>query len=164
MSLKNTDQKCAGDTVSVFTDTPFWDSEKTQKVIPPVEDNKLENVEKAALASESTDEVGEEEKYPEGGLRAWLVVFGSWCALFAALGLLNTLGTFQSYISTHQLSHYSDGAIGWIFSIYTFMAWFCGIFIGPLFDKWGPKWLILAGSACVVGAMMLLGECTGKLE
>src|ERR1700728_1443904 len=42
--------------------------------------------------------------YPEGGLRAWLVVFGSWCAMLAALGTMNTLGAFQSYIITHQLS------------------------------------------------------------
>jgi MFS family permease len=165
MTLKDTDQKFASDTVSRSIDPPVWDSGKTQTITPLIEENKLQNVEKDALAPESTEEeVVEEEKYPEGSLRAWLVVFGSWCALFAALGLLNTLGTFQSYISTHQLSHYSDGTIGWIFSIYTFMAWFCGIFIGPLFDKWGPKWLILAGSVCVVGAMMLLGECTGMSE
>jgi len=52
---------------------------------------------------------------------------------------MNTLGIFQAYISTHQLSTYSEGTIGWIFSIYTFMAWFCGIFVGPLFDKYGPR-------------------------
>ncbi|KAF2970559.1 hypothetical protein GQX73_g3017 [Xylaria multiplex] len=45
-----------------------------------------------------------DETYPEGGLEAWLVVFGSWCGLVAALGLLNTLGTLQAYVSTHQLS------------------------------------------------------------
>jgi MFS family permease len=76
---------------------------------------------------------------------------------------MNTLGIFQAYIATHQLSNYSEGTIGWIFSIYIFMAWLCGIFVGPLFDKYGPRWLISVGSVCVVGSMMLLGECTGKL-
>lgn len=33
--------------------------------------------------------------YPEGGLRAWLVVFGSFCGLVAALGLMNTIGVYQ---------------------------------------------------------------------
>lgn len=33
--------------------------------------------------------------YPEGGLRAWLVVFGSFCGLLAALGLMNTVGVYQ---------------------------------------------------------------------
>ena len=114
--------------------------------------------------SDSIQAVGNVTKYPEGGLRAWLVVFGSFCALFASLGIMNSLGTFQAYISNHQLSHYSQGNIGWIFSVYTFMAWFCGIFIGPVFDKYGPRWLILGGSVCVVGSMLLLGECTGKRQ
>ena len=28
--------------------------------------------------------------YPEGGLRAWLVVLGSFCAMLGAFGILNT--------------------------------------------------------------------------
>lgn len=117
-------------------------------------------------SSDDSDEALQDDKdeadYPEGGLRAWLVVLGSWCALTASLGIMNTLGTFQTYISSNQLADYSDGTIGWIFSLYTFLAWFCGIYVGPLFDKYGPRWLILAGSACVVSSMMLLGICSGK--
>lgn len=119
--------------------------------------------EKTSTRQDSPEDVHLETIYPEGGLQAWLVVLGSWCALFASLGIMNSLGTFQVYISTHQLANYSDGTIGWIFSIYTFMAWFCGIFIGPLFDLYGPRWLVAVGSICVVGSMFLLGECTGKL-
>jgi MFS family permease len=63
---------------------------------------------------------------------------------------MNTLGIFQAYISTHQLSTYSEGTIGWIFSIYTFMAWFCGIFVGPLFDKIRAKMVDMCGK-CVCG-------------
>jgi hypothetical protein len=33
--------------------------------------------------------------YPEGGLRAYLVVFGSFCGLLAALGIMNTVGLYQ---------------------------------------------------------------------
>lgn len=42
--------------------------------------------------------------YPEGGLRAWLVVFGSFCGLLAALGLMNTVGVYQGmyYCETRQ--------------------------------------------------------------
>ena len=29
---------------------------------------------------------GEDEVFPEGGLRAWLVVFGGWCGLFGSMG------------------------------------------------------------------------------
>lgn len=148
------------------TSTPSNKSETDDVEITQSDQNQLsksdlEYVEKFPPSS-SIEDIEIETEYPEGGLQAWLVVFGSWCALCSSLGLMNTLGIFQAYISTHQLSTYSEGTIGWIFSIYTFMAWFCGIFVGPLFHKYGPRWLICVGSVCVVGSMVLLGECTGK--
>ncbi|KAI1114045.1 major facilitator superfamily domain-containing protein [Nemania sp. NC0429] len=101
-----------------------------------------------------------EESYPEGGLEAWLVVLGAWCGVVAALGLLNTLGTFQTYLSTHQLSEYSEGTVGWIFSLFTALCFFCGVYIGPLFDKYGPRWLIGPGSLAVVASIMITSVCT----
>ncbi|OIW31158.1 MFS general substrate transporter [Coniochaeta ligniaria NRRL 30616] len=101
-----------------------------------------------------------EETYPEGGRRAWLVVLGSWLALFASLGIMNILATFQTYVSTHQLSHYDSGTIGWIFSLYTFLCFFLGIYIGPIFDKYGPRYLILGGTIALAVSLMLLSICT----
>jgi hypothetical protein len=108
----------------------------------------------------ASQEVQEEETYPEGGLRAWLIVFGSFTGLMASLGIANTLGTFQAYISENQLSTYNESAIGWIFSLYAFMAFFLGIYIGPAFDKYGPRILVLAGSICLIVSMFALGHCT----
>ncbi|KAL9598394.1 MAG: hypothetical protein Q9179_003922 [Wetmoreana sp. 5 TL-2023] len=48
--------------------------------------------------------------YPEGGRRAWLVVLGSFSGMVASFGLLNTIGTFQAYLSTHQLAHFANRA------------------------------------------------------
>ena len=31
----------------------------------------------------------------EGDLKAWLVVFGAWCAMVPSMGLLNTLAKLQ---------------------------------------------------------------------
>jgi hypothetical protein len=104
----------------------------------------------------------DEEPYPEGGRRAWLVVLGSWLALFSSLGLMNILATFQTYVSTHQLASYSSDTIGWIFSLYTFLAFFLGIYIGPIFDKHGPRYLILAGTVCLGLSLMLLSISTGE--
>lgn len=81
----------------------------------------------------------------------------------AALGVTNTIAAFQLYVSTHQLSQYSEGSIGWIFSLYTFLAFFCGVYIGPVFDKFGPRWLILVGSVCIGASLMLLSVCKGIL-
>ncbi|KAI1080527.1 MFS general substrate transporter [Whalleya microplaca] len=100
------------------------------------------------------------ETYPEGGLQAWLVVLGAWCGLVASLGLMNCIATFQTYVAAHQLSDYDEGTIGWIFSFYTALAFFCGVYIGPLFDKYGPRWLIGPGSICVVVSVMLMSICT----
>ena len=103
-----------------------------------------------------------DETYPEGGLEAWLVVFGAWCGLLGALGLMNSLGTFQTYITVHQLSSYDEGTVGWIFSTYSALAFLFGVYIGPLFDKFGPRWLIFSGSISVVASMMALSVCTGR--
>jgi MFS family permease len=104
----------------------------------------------------------DEHNYPEGGLRAWLVVLGSWCGFIASLGIANTMGSFQAYISENQLASYSTGQIGWIFSLYAFLTFACGIYIGPLFDVYGPRWLVLPGSASVCATMFLLGVCESE--
>ena len=105
-----------------------------------------------------------EETYPEGGRAAWTVVLGSWLALVSSLGLMNTIATLQIYISKHQLANYSQGTIGWIFSIYTFLSFFLGVYIGPVFDKFGPRWLVVSGTLCLVTSLMLLSICSGKLH
>jgi len=97
--------------------------------------------------------------YPEGGLRAWLVVFGSFCGMTAAFGFMNTIGVFHTYVSQNQLLGYSESTIGWIFSFYVFLAFFCGLQIGPVFDAKGPFWLMVSGGILLTAATMLLGLC-----
>lgn len=101
--------------------------------------------------------------FPEGGLAGWLSVFASFCAMLSIFGLINSSAVFESYFSTHQLKDYSSSQIGWIFSLYLFMVFFVGIHIGPIFDKHGPRWLVLCGNLFMVLSLMLLGFCTGKL-
>lgn len=106
----------------------------------------------------STDAYG--NTYPEGGLRAWLCVLGSFSGLTVALGMMNTIGTYHAYLTTNQLRGVSESAIGWIFGIYAFLAFFCGIQIGPIFDTYGPRQLIFAGSVVLLLSQLLLGICT----
>lgn len=96
--------------------------------------------------------------YPDGGLQAWLVVLGSFSGMLASFGLMNTVGTFQAYLITHQLAHEFPSAVGWIFSIYTFLAFGCGLQIGPVFDAKGPRWLVFGGSVCLVVGMIGVSE------
>lgn len=106
----------------------------------------------------STDVYG--NTYPEGGLQAWLVVFGSFMGLVGCMGPCNSVSVFQAYIATHQLKDESEGSIGWIFGVYSFMLFFCGIQVGPIFDAKGPRLLVFIGSICIVVALVLLGSCT----
>ena len=101
--------------------------------------------------------------YPEGGLKAWSVVFGSFSGMTASFGVLNSVGTFQAYLSTHQLAQESPSSVGWIFSLLAFLTFFCGVQIGPVFDAKGPRWLVAAGSVLLFAGMMGVAESTSKL-
>lgn len=116
------------------------------------------SMETAVKAGISFDEEGNE--YPEGGLQAWLVVAGGFSGMMACFGYMNTVGTYQAYLATHQLSAYSESSIGWIFSVYIFLAFGAGVQVGPMFDKHGPFYLVLAGATCVLLSIFLLGVCT----
>lgn len=101
--------------------------------------------------------------YPEGGLRANLVVLGSFSGMVAGFGLVNSVGTFQAYVATHQLREYSPSAVGWIFGLYLFLAFFGGVRVGPVFDDRGPRGLVLGGSVCLVVGMVGVASSTGRL-
>lgn len=66
---------------------------------------------------------------PDGGLEAWLVVFGGWCALFCTFGLINCVGVFQEYYLSHQLKTYDASAVSWITSAQVFFMVFCGVVV-----------------------------------
>ncbi|KPI41109.1 Riboflavin transporter MCH5 [Cyphellophora attinorum] len=106
----------------------------------------------------STDAYG--NTYPEGGFAAWFCVFGSFCGLMCALGMMNTIGTYQAYLSANQLSDQTESAVGWIFGIYAFLSFFCGIQIGPWFDAKGPRVPVALGSVLILATYLLLGLCT----
>ncbi|CAI0652884.1 unnamed protein product [Colletotrichum noveboracense] len=96
---------------------------------------------------------------PSGGLSAWLVVFGSFCAMLSVFGLINSAAVFESYFSEHQLADHSPSEIGWIFSLYLFIVFFVGIQVGPLFDAYGPRGLVVAGGLCISASLLLLSLC-----
>ncbi|KAF7520452.1 hypothetical protein G7054_g12752 [Neopestalotiopsis clavispora] len=101
-----------------------------------------------------------EEPFPEGGFKAWLVVFGSFCTMLSVYGLINSSAVFESYFATHQLADADSSTIGWIFSLYLFVVFFAGIQVGPIFDRHGPRLLVAVGSVLVVASQMILGFCT----
>ncbi|AEO54869.1 hypothetical protein MYCTH_2035984, partial [Thermothelomyces thermophilus ATCC 42464] len=92
----------------------------------------------------------------DGGIRAWLVVSGCWLALFAALGFMNILSTFRAYLATTWTADdLSPGAVGGAIFAYAFLSFLLGLHVGPLFDKHGPRWLILGGTVSLVASLLL---------
>lgn len=137
-------------------------SEEEEEEEEPEESSGSDNIHPSPTkpSSSSSNISPHGEFYPEGGTRAWLVVLGSFSGMVAALGIMNTIGVYESYLARHQLASYSAASIGWILSIYVFLAFGAGLVIGPIFDVHGPRWLLFAGSILIILATFLLGECT----
>ncbi|KAF2464760.1 MFS general substrate transporter [Lindgomyces ingoldianus] len=103
--------------------------------------------------------IDSEDSFPEGGLRAWLVVASACLMLFPSFGFMVSIGTLQDYWKQHQLSNYTSRDIGWIPSVFVYLALGLGIWVGPLFDRYGPRWIALLGSTGYLIMVFLLAEC-----
>lgn len=64
----------------------------------------------------------------------------------------------QDYISTHQLRDYSVRDVGWITALLVFLTLFLGVQVGPLFDRYGPRTLLISGSIVSFASYMLLAQ------
>lgn len=106
----------------------------------------------------------DEFTYPEGGKAAWTVAVGSWCSMTAGLGIVNSTGVFEAYMSNTVLASSSANAVGWIFGIYVFVSYFCSVQIGPIFDARGPRELIFFGTVCLIVGTFTLSQCTGMFD
>lgn len=98
--------------------------------------------------------------FPDGGLQAWLVVFGGWCALFATFGLINCVGVFVEYYLNGPLASYTSSSVTWITSIQVFIMTGCTAIMGRLFDNYGPKWLLIGGTAVYIFGLMMTSLST----
>ncbi|KAJ5551578.1 hypothetical protein N7535_000477 [Penicillium sp. DV-2018c] len=166
----NSTHSVAAQTTTAYDEknSHYVDNEESDREVTPDQENAYRvastmapsqrSIQRDPMSRVTTDPEG--NTYPEGGLEAWLVVLGSFLGLFGSLGLVNTIGTFQAYLQTHQLKEYSSGTIGWIFGMYPFLTFFCGVQIGPIFDARGPRLLVFIGSVFEMAMIILVGFCT----
>ncbi|CAK7237047.1 hypothetical protein SBRCBS47491_009844 [Sporothrix bragantina] len=96
------------------------------------------------------------DAYPDGGKAAWAVVAGSWCCVFVSVGWVACIGDFQSYYQANQLKAYSPSAIGWIPSTQTFLLFALSPVCGHVFDGYGPRPLLVAGTFFHIAGLVLL--------
>lgn len=106
------------------------------------------------------EEEGGATDFPEGGLSAWLTVFGAFCLLLPTFGLMTSVGLIQVYWTQNQLSDYSRTAISWIPSVFVFLALLLGVQVGKLFDRYGPRITLIVGTIGYIAANTLLAFCT----
>ncbi|POR38655.1 Putative transporter MCH4, partial [Tolypocladium paradoxum] len=94
--------------------------------------------------------------FPDGGAEAWLVVAGTWAALFCTFGLINCVGEFEHYYVAGPLKQYSSSSVSWIPSVQVFVMVFCGTVFGRIFDNYGPRWLLWGGTVAYVFGLMMV--------
>ncbi|RAH65477.1 MCT family MFS transporter [Aspergillus aculeatinus CBS 121060] len=117
--------------------------------VPTIFDAEKQNAQ-AQSTSQCIDELP-----PDGGLAAWSVVFGAWCAMFCSFGWINSIGTFQTYYATTLLPQYAPSTIAWIPSLEVFFMFFMGPIVGYLSDTHGARPVLLTGSALhIIGLLM----------
>lgn len=101
---------------------------------------------------------------PDGGMWAWLQVFGTFGVFFNTWGLLNTFGVFQTYYETGELFVESSSNISWVGSIQAFLVLVGGLISGPLYDRGFLRVLVGIGAFLVVFGHMMLSLATRYWE
>ncbi|KZT61346.1 MFS general substrate transporter [Calocera cornea HHB12733] len=90
---------------------------------------------------------------PDGGLRAWMTVLGSWFMSSVCFGYVNGYGVYQTYYVETLLPSYSASSISWIGSLQTYFLFAVGIITGPLFDRGYFRHMMIGGSVLFVGTL-----------
>ncbi|KAJ6496067.1 MFS general substrate transporter [Mycena sanguinolenta] len=98
--------------------------------------------------------------YPDGGLRAWLIVLGAFFSVFSSFGYVNSWGVFQAYYELDLLKDSTSSAIAWIGSIQTALSFGIAIWMGRLFDNGFFAVPAACASVALVTSAILTGQCT----
>ncbi|CAE7169739.1 unnamed protein product [Rhizoctonia solani] len=110
--------------------------------------------------------VSGQDEFPDGGLRAWLVVLGVPCFLLypyqclrVRFGFVNAWGVFQAYYQETVLSDTSPSTIAWIGSVQYALVFLPGLVTGRLFDLGHYRIPQLCAAALLVIGTFLAAEC-----
>ncbi|KAH8825933.1 MFS general substrate transporter [Flagelloscypha sp. PMI_526] len=120
-----------------------------------------ENDETKEKAISSPEEVLEKPQhdFPDGGLRAWIVVFGCFMGACSTFGLINSWGVFQAYYETTILTDQNPSTIAWIGSVQYSLVFFPALISGRLFDLGHFRVPFGFWSAVFVVTIFLTAQC-----
>jgi MFS family permease len=138
------------------------EKEKDADALHPVEPKAMEDIENAPrLPPPPSGPLAiDPSEFPDGGIKAWTVVLGSFCCLFVSFGWINCIGVFQDYYQTHLLRNYSPSTISWISSLEACQMFLWGPVVGKIYDNYGPREILLAGSFLHVFGLMMTSLAT----
>ncbi|EEQ90051.2 MFS transporter [Blastomyces dermatitidis ER-3] len=97
---------------------------------------------------------------PNGGVRAWSVVVGSFLLQMSSFGYLNTCGTFQYYYQSIMLPSKNSSQLAWITTLQIAFFFACGPAVGKLVDVYGSRPVIAPFAALAVISLGMLSLCT----
>ncbi|KAJ7235599.1 MFS general substrate transporter [Mycena haematopus] len=149
--------------------------------------SKLEadTVVKESQETAARDGIGETNtdaiSYPDGGLRAWLIVLGAFFSVFSSFGYVNswgeshsslspnlcltyictpTLQVFQAHYELRLLKGNSSSTIAWIGSIQMALSFGIAVLMGRLFDNGFFAVPAVCASVALIILTILTGQCT----
>lgn len=122
--------------------------------------NNLNSLESTSSHESSVSESDNEQEFEEGGLTGYLVVIGLFFGLIVNLGIINSIGAIETYVSSHQLESIKTTSISWIFSIYLALAYAIALFTGPIFDRHGTLVLLCVSTGLIFMGLMATANCT----
>lgn len=103
----------------------------------------------------------QEDAYiPDGGAKAWINLAGVFCGLTGCMGIVNSNGAVQEYISHNVLPNEAQSTIGWIFSVFNFSCFGMLLFVGPIFESYGSRICLLIGIGIFALGYMSLASST----
>ncbi|KAF8701693.1 hypothetical protein AX14_000339, partial [Amanita brunnescens Koide BX004] len=94
--------------------------------------------------------------FPEGGLRAWMTLIGSFLFQFCSFGYTNAFGSYNDYYVRIYLGEkYTSSQISWIGSVQIFVILLMGLVSGRAFDA-GYFYHIVIGGALLFGFSLFM--------
>ncbi|KAJ5363982.1 uncharacterized protein N7496_009695 [Penicillium cataractarum] len=97
---------------------------------------------------------------PDGGLKAWSQVIGSFFLMFNCWGIVNCYGSFQAYYKTVLFPDASPAAISWIGSLQAFLLIFISVLTGPAYDAGYFQALIVTGTTLMAFGTLMVSFCS----
>ncbi|KAF9445481.1 MFS general substrate transporter [Macrolepiota fuliginosa MF-IS2] len=133
------------------TDVPGDNGIGPAREVMAVVDEKHFGESATATASTITNSVGDAGcdaviEYPDGGLRAWGVVFGAALTQFCGYGYLSAFGVYQDYYTRIYMAEHSASAISWIGGIESLLMIAGGLVCGRLYDRGYCMFLLYGGT------------------